>query len=162
MFRFVVPCLACVLWLAPAQAAEGDALAGVWTLDGAKSSNASGPLPKNETRTYGIAKSDGSLTLVVEGVAAEGTPYAYGATGEINGMEYPIPGRDEGARILGDSISWRRVDPLTVEMDIKKKGGIINATRHALSEDGRTLTVTEDGIDPEGKPIHASKVYRRR
>ena len=89
-------------------------------------------------------------------------PFAYAATGDINGREYPVVGRDVGARVLGDAISWRRIDPLTVEMTIKKKGEVINTTRHSVSQDGKTLTVTENGVDGEGRAIHATKLYDRQ
>jgi hypothetical protein len=151
-----------VLWLAQAAAADGDALLGTWALDVAKSSIDPGPFLKNETRTYRIADTGGALTLIVEGVEADGTPYAYGATGDINGMEYPIAGRDVGARILGDTISWARIAPYTVEMKIKKGGEVMSTTRHSVSQDGKTLTVTENGADAQGTTVHNVKVYDRQ
>jgi hypothetical protein len=120
-----------------------------------------GRIPKSETRIYGVIENGAVLTLVVDGVGADGVPFAYGATGDITGREYPVAGRDVGARILGDAISWKKIDDRSVEMDIKKKGEIINATRHSVSADGKTLTVTENGIDPDGKPIRAVTVYHR-
>lgn len=156
---FVLSFVVMVPALAPAAKADGDTLFGTWSLDAAKSSVESGPILKSETRTYRIANTGGSLTLVVEGIEEDGTTYAYGATGDMDGKEYPIAGRDEGAHILGDRISWRRIDPDTVEMTVKKKSDVINTTRHAVSQDGKTLTVAENGIDAEGKPIHATRVY---
>jgi hypothetical protein len=141
-------------------ASEADVFAGTWKLDAAQSKADMGKIPKSETRTYGVIE-DGVLTLVVDGIGADGVAYAYGATGDITGHEYPVVGRDVGARILGDAISWKKIDDRTVEMDIKKKGEIINATRHSVSADGKTLTVSENGIDPDGKPIQAVSVYHR-
>lgn len=148
--------------LAPgaAFAADADVFAGTWKLAAAQSKAETGKIPKSEIRTYGVIE-DGVLTLVVDGRGADGVAFAYGATGDISGKEYPVAGRDVGARILGDTISWNRIDARTVEMDIKKKGEIINATRHSVSADGKTLTVTENGIDPDGKPIRAITVYHR-
>ena len=145
---------------APAFAAEADVFAGSWKLDPAQSKAEAGTVPKSETRTYAVIQG-GVLTLVVEGVGADGTGFAYGATGDISGKEYPVTDRGQGARILGDAISWKKIDDRTVEMDIKKKGEIINATRHSVSADGKTLTITEDGIDPDAKPIRAVTVYHR-
>jgi len=115
-------------------AADADVFVGKWTLDAAQSKAETGTVPKSETRTYGVIE-EGVLTLIVDGVGADGVPFAYGATGDITGKEYPVAGRDVGARILGDAISWKKIDARTVEMDIKKKGEIINATRHSVSED---------------------------
>ena len=158
---FVLSCLLSALWFAPASAADPNPFAGTWVLDAAKSKTDDGPLPKSEVRTY-ATNIEGALTIVFEGIEADGMPYAYAATGDINGREYPVVGRDVGARILGDAISWRRIDPLTVEMTIKKKGDVINTTRHAVSQDGKTLTVTENGIDGEGRPVHDTKIYDRQ
>jgi hypothetical protein len=145
---------------ASAFAADADVFVGKWTLDAAQSKAEAGAVPKSETRTYGVIE-DGVLTLIVNGVGADGVAFAYGATGDISGKEYPVTDRDQGARILGDAISWKKVDARTVEMDIKKKGEIINATRHSVSADGKTLTVSENGIDADGKPIRAVTVYHR-
>jgi len=149
-----------MLALASALAADADVFAGTWKLDAAQSKAEAGTVPKSETRTYGVIEG-GVLTLVVDGVGADGVGYAYGATGDITGKEYPVTDRGQGARILGDAISWKKIDDRTVEMDIKKKGEIINATRHSVSTDGKTLTVSENGIDPDGKPVRAVDVYHR-
>jgi hypothetical protein len=141
-------------------AADADIFAGTWKLDAAQSRAEAGAIPKSETRTYAII-GQGVLTLVVDGVGADGMGFAYGATGDISGKEYPVTDRGQGARILGDAISWKKVDDRTIEMDIKKKDEIINATRHSVSGDGKTLTITESGIDPDGKPIRATTVYHR-
>lgn len=144
-----------------ALAADADIFKGAWKLDAAQSKAEAGAVPKSETRIYGVIE-EGVLTLIVNGVGAGGTPFAYGATGDINGKDYPVTDREQGARILGDAITWKKIDDRTVEMDVKKKGGeIINATRHSVSTDGKTLTVTENGIDPDGKPVKAVTVYHR-
>lgn len=148
------------LMLASAFAGDADVFAGTWKFDPAQSKAEAGAIPKSETRTYAVLK-DGVLTLVVDGVGADGMGFAYGATGDISGKEYPVTDRGQGARILGDAISWKKIDDRTIEMDIKKKGEIINATRHSVSADGKTLTVTENGIDPDEKPIRAVAVYHR-
>ena len=141
-------------------AADADVFTGTWKLDPDQSMAEAGAIPKSETRTYAVVMGD-VLTLVVDGIGADGMGFAYGATGDITGKEYPVTDRGQGARILGDAISWKKVDDRTVEMDIKKKGEVINATRHSVSADGRTLTITENGIDPDGKPIRAVTVYHR-
>ena len=165
MFRivasFVLCCLLSALSFAPGMAAETNPFVGTWTLNVAKSKVDEGRLPQSEVRTYST-NLEGALTLIAEGIEADGTPYAYGATGDINGREYPVVGRDVGARILGDAISWRRIDPTTVEMTIKKKGAVLNTTRHSVSEDGKTLTISENGADDEGRPIHETRLYDRQ
>jgi hypothetical protein len=156
---FAVMCFVSLAWLAPAAAAESNPFVGSWVLDASRSKFDEGPVPKAETRTYAISQVAGALTIVVEGVGPDGAAYAYGASGDLDGKTYPIAGRDEGARILGDAISWKRIDPNTVEMAVKKKGDVLDTVRHSVSEDGKTLTVTENGVGPEGMPAHATMVY---
>src|SRR5436190_9911154 len=103
------------LALASAFAADADVFKGTWKLDPALSKAEAGAVPKSETRIYAIAE-EGVLTLVVDGVGADGMGFAYGATGDISGKEYPVTDRGQGARILGDTISWKKVDDRTVEM----------------------------------------------
>jgi hypothetical protein len=158
---FAALCLVSLGWLAPATAvaAESNPLIGTWVFDASRSKFDEGPVPKAETRTYSISQVAGALTMVVEGVGPDGAAYAYGASGDLDGKTYPIAGRDEGARILGDSISWRRIDANTVEMAVKKKTDVLDTVRHSVSEDGKTLTVTENGLGPEGMRVHATMVY---
>jgi hypothetical protein len=163
LFRTIASlvCLLSLVSIAQAPAAETNPFAGVWTFDAGKSKAESGALPKTETRTYATSL-EGALTIIVEGADMDSAPYAYAATGDINGREYPVVGRDVGARILGDAISWKRIDANTVEMTIKKKGEIINMTRHAVSVDGKTLTIDENGVDDQGRTIRQTRVYGRR
>ena len=158
---FTASCLLLpLLAVGSALGADADLFKGTWKLDPGQSMAEAGAIPKSETRTYAVVMGD-VLTLVVDGIGADGMGFAYGATGDISGKEYPVTDRGQGARILGDAISWKKIDDRTVEMDIKKKGEVINATRHSVSADGRTLTITENGIDPDGKPIRAVTVYHR-
>lgn len=148
------------LTIAPDFAAESNPFAGAWVLDTARSRATAAVLPKSETRVYG-SNVDRALTVVIEGVGADGEAFAYAAAGDLNGRAYPVVGRDVGARTLGDTISWSRTDPLTVEMKVLKKGEIINLTRHTLSDGGKTLTVGESLIDDRGERSESVKVFGR-
>jgi mannose-6-phosphate isomerase-like protein (cupin superfamily) len=152
-------CLVSVACIGQASSAETDALVGTWVLDAAKSRTTE-PLPMHETRTYHLTDL-GTVNVVVEGEDAYGADYAYAASGELDGRVWPVAGRDVGARILGDTISWQRIDPNTIEMDIKKKGAAFNTTRHSVSGDGMTLTISENGVDDENRPVHDTRVYER-
>jgi hypothetical protein len=148
------------LTIAPVFAAEPNPFAGAWVLDASRSRAPAAMLPKSETRVYG-SNVEGALTVVIEGVGADGEAFAYAATGDLNGRSYPVVGRDVGARTLGDTISWFRPDPLTVEMKVVKKGEVINLTRHSLSDGGKTLTVGESLIDDKGERSESVKVFGR-
>ncbi len=47
-------------------------------------------------------------------------------------------------------------------MVIRKRGELMNVTRHSVSGDGKTLTVTENGLDGDDRPVHDTKVYSRQ
>ncbi len=148
------------LTISPVFAAEPNPFAGVWVLDISRSRVTAAVLPKSETRVYG-SNVDGALTVVIEGVGADGEAFAYAAAGDLNGRAYPVVGRDVGARTLGDTISWSWTDSLTVEMKVLKKGEVINLTRHTLSDDGKTLTVGESLIDDRGEKSESVKILAR-
>lgn len=149
------------LALAPVFAAESNPFAGAWVLDIARSRTTAAVLPKSETRVYG-SNVEGALTVVIEGVGADGEAFAYAAAGDLNARAYPVVGRDVGARTLGDTISWTRIDSRTVEMKVLKKGQIINLTRHFLSEDSKTLTVEETLTNDQGSTANTTKVFDKR
>jgi hypothetical protein len=155
---FILPGFLLLLWLVPGLAAT-DALVGNWTLDAGKSHVDPAHVLKSETRSYGMSQ-DNVVTVVVEGVDADGTPETYAATGDVDGKDYPVP--DLGSRHDADAIAWTRIDSRTIDEKLKKKGALVREVRHSVSEDGATLTVTESGEDPQGRPIDAMMVYERQ
>ena len=94
--------------LAQTSSPDSNPLLGTWTLNVAKSSIDYAPLPRDESRTYRAAPTDG-LIFSVEGTDGAGASYAYGATAAVDGREYPMPGT--GTRNGGDAVSWTLVDP---------------------------------------------------
>lgn len=127
-----------LLSISSAIAAEATPFAGTWVLDVGKSTGLS--LPKNERRIYATSE-DVNFLVTVEGVDATGEPYAYGASGDLDGRTYPM--LELGKRTDGDAITWTRIDANTIDMKISSKGKTINLTRHAVSGDGKILTVSE-------------------
>lgn len=150
-----------VLPMVPAMAAEANPFAGNWVMDVGESNSVNAALPKSETRVYG-SNVEGALTIVIEGIAADGAAFAYAATGDLNDRAYPVVGRDVGARTLGDTIVWSRLGPRTVEMKVLKKGDVINLTRHTLSDDGKTLTVRESLAGERGPLSQSTKIFVRK
>ncbi|MEO8143686.1 MAG: hypothetical protein ABI654_05680 [Betaproteobacteria bacterium] len=61
-------------------------LLGDWKLNVGKSMADPGPLVQGEGRCY-EANDDGDLKLFVQGNAASGAAYSYGATGKIDGKD---------------------------------------------------------------------------
>jgi hypothetical protein len=63
---------------------------------------------------------------------------------------------------MADTAAPKRIDDNTYE-NVWKKGGKVTVTaKVSVSKDGKVLTVTQDGMDPEGKKVHTVSVYDRQ
>jgi len=145
--------------LAQTEATVTNPLLGSWTLNVAESSIDYAPLPRSEHRTY-EALSNNGMTFSVEGIDGAGDPYAYGSTAAIDGNEYAMPG--SGTRNGGDTVSWTFVDANSVDAVVWKLGEVVNRARLAVSNNGTLLTITENGISPDGTPTHGVRIYDRQ
>ena len=145
--------------LAQTSSADANPLLGTWTLNVAKSSIDYAPLPRDESRTYRAAPNDG-MVFSVEGTDGDGASYAYGTTAAVDGREYPMPGT--GTRNGGDAVSWTLVDPRNVHAVVMRMGEVVNRVVLSVSNDGRVLTITENGTGPDGSPTHGVRVYDRQ
>jgi hypothetical protein len=132
---------------------------GTWALDVARSKVDYGVLPKAEVRTYELTAT-GGIRLRVEGTDGTGGTFSYGAVGDIDGRDYPLIGA--GTRNGGDTVSWTAINAYRVDAVVKKAGAVVNATRLMVSTDGTTLTITETGTGPNGRPTHGVRVYKKR
>jgi hypothetical protein len=55
-----------------------------------------------------------------------------------------------------------RPNSRTIEVIYRRKGKDVATVKREVSEDGRLLTVTEDGVNTKGEKIHSVEVYERR
>ena len=134
-------------------------LLGNWKLNVGKSTADPGPLVQCETRSYEAIGGDG-LKLFVQGVGATGAAYSYGATGKLDGKDYPLTG--SGTRNGADSASWLRIDSNTTESVVKQAGKVVNLVRFEVSQDGRVLSLHERGTSPSGVATRGVRVYDRQ
>jgi squalene-hopene/tetraprenyl-beta-curcumene cyclase len=148
-----------VLALTQTSLADPNPLLGTWTLNVEKSHIDYAPLPRNEKRTYRAAASNGMI-FSVEGTDGAGVRYGYGSTAALDGREYSMAGT--GTRNGGDAVSWRLVEPNTVSAVVTKLGDVVNRVRLSVSTDGRALTITEHGKNPNGMPTEGVRVYDRQ
>lgn len=132
-------------------------LTGTWKLDLTKSKYDPGPAPKSLTRTV-EAQGDG-VKYSFAGVAADGTPIAYGFSVEFNGKDNPISGSmPTGA----DTIAATRVDATHYVATLKKAGKVIGTSKVAVSKDGKITTVDATGTNPAGVKTHDVQVYEKQ
>lgn len=137
-----------VLWAA-------DPGVGTWKLDVAKSKYAPGPAPKSATVTY-EETADG-IKRTGESIDAGEKKTSFEYTAKIDGKDYPVTG-SEGF----DAISLKRINDHTVAARLKKSGKVVSNARRVVSSDGKTMTLTINGINDQGKKTHTVAVYEKQ
>jgi hypothetical protein len=83
------------------------------------------------------------------GVRTDGTPVKFTFTANYDGKEYPVTGNS-----AWDTISLKQIDANNVTVVLTKKGTKYHMTdRLVVSPDARTLTLTRNGTDTDGKAV---------
>jgi hypothetical protein len=126
--------------------AQGDPHLGTWVLNVAKSKYTPGPPPKEQTSVYS-ASGQGIK------VATKGTDYA----ANFDGKDYPATGNPDW-----DAVSIKRVDSHTIEFTRKKAGKTVQTATSVVSKDGKTRTITTNGVNAQGQKISTVGVYEKK
>jgi hypothetical protein len=144
----------CVATLLGGTAAfAGDNWVGTWKLNAAKTEGAGGI----RAQTLTFESTPDGIKLMSEGTDAQGKPMKGGYTSKFDGKDVPWAGNP-----MADTAAPKRIDDNTYE-NVWKKGGKVTVTaKVSVSKDGKVLTVTQDGMDPEGKKVHTVSVYDRQ
>jgi hypothetical protein len=137
--------------------AQSNPLLGTWKLNTAKSKSSPTPLPKSLTRTV-TAQGEGAK-YAFEGVAADGSPIAYGFTVSYDGKEAAITGSGPGG---ADAISIKRINANEYEAVLKKGGKVVGSAKAEVSKDGKVTTVTSKGTGSDGKSMSTTSVYDKQ
>jgi hypothetical protein len=154
---FTVLCVVVLTLVAPtahsAQSSQSDPRIGTWKLNVAKSNDNT---RKSETRTY--TQSGDSVTAHVEIVNNDGSTQVYGDTAKPDGKDYPLTGQGPGG---AETVSIKRVGN-TFTYESKKGGKLLITTKVTFSAHGKIMTMTSKGVDANGKPIDAVRVYDKQ
>jgi hypothetical protein len=62
----------------------------------------------------------------------------------------------------GDTTSGKRIDANTTESTRKREGKVVQTQKRVVSADGKTMTITLSGTDPDGKTINNVLVYEKQ
>ncbi len=146
-------CTAIVFSSAIALAAEN--WLGTWKLDVAKSKFVPGPGPKSLTLKFEATK-DG-IKLTSDGVNAGGKPTHGEYVSKFDGQDVPWTGNPDA-----DMASPKRIDDNSYENTWKKGGKATITAKVVVSEDGKTLTVTQNGTDSKGRTVNSTNVYHKQ
>jgi|KBSMisStaDraftv2_1062788.scaffolds.fasta_scaffold2410908_1 glucose/arabinose dehydrogenase len=129
--------------------------------------NSLGIWKRNVTKTTARTQNTKSETVVREEVEggvkqtttrerADGTKSIFSYTAKYDGKEHTV------TNAPFDTISIKQIDANTF-IETRKTGGVLHATgRVAISKDGKTMTVTTEGFDPQGKSDIGTYVYDKQ
>jgi len=136
---------------------QKDAHIGSWKLNVAKSKFNPGPGYKSETRTY-EPTADG-YRFQGERVNPDGSTLKYGFTVKYDNKDYRVTGKDPGG---ADTIAVKLVDANNIESTSKKGSEVLYTSKVVVSNDGKVMTITTKGKNPDGDPFDNLQVYDRQ
>ena len=157
--RWVPGLLAGVLVLAASSVAlaqDKDPANGTWKLNIAKSTFSPGPAPKEMTAT--IESAGPGRHVEVSGSASDGTAIKWGYSGNFDRKDIRMTGTNPDA----DVVTLRRLSPTTVRSTYKKNGKQTLVNGVSVSEDGKTLTVAQSGVNANGQTVKNTLVFDKQ
>ena len=128
---------------------------GTWKLNVAKSTYSPGPAPKSITVVFAAAGQ--GVKLSAEGVNGDGSKFAVTYTANYDGKDVPVTG---SATV--DAVSLKRINATTVEETRKKGGKVVVTFTRVVSADGKSLTITGKGTNPQGQAFTNVELYEKQ
>jgi uncharacterized protein YpmB len=124
---------------------------GTWKLNEAKSKLVPG-MGKNTTVVYSEQKD--KIKVAVEGVDKDGKPTHGVWVGKFDGKSYPAKGNQGWS-----SAAYKMVNERTNDITTWKDGKVVWSGRIEVAKDGKSRTVTMNGIGADGKKFKGKSVY---
>jgi hypothetical protein len=140
--------LSTIVWAA-------DPAVGTWKLDPAKSKYMPGPPAKSGTVTY--EETAGGFRRTGTTVDANGKATSFEYTAKLDGADYPVKGSE-----TFDAIAIKRLNDNAANATLKKGGKVVSTAQRVVSQDGKTLTITISGTDPQGRKMKNVSVYQKQ
>jgi hypothetical protein len=151
----VVSLAACSAIVLSSSALAAENWLGTWKLNVAKSSFVPAPGPKSLTLKFERTK-DG-IKFTGDGVDAEGKPTHTEFVSKFDGQEVPYKGNPDA-----DTASPKKIDDNSYENVWKKDGKTTVTGKYVVSEDGKTLNVTQTGTDAKGRTVNSTIIYDKQ
>jgi hypothetical protein len=159
--RFSRAFAACTLVLVATAAAGTRVLAqsdphnGTWTFNAAKSKYTGTPAPKEQTSMYTVTSQ--SVMVSTKGTGADGKPTNTDFTANFDGKDYPVKGNRDW-----DAVAVKRVDSHTIEFTRKRGGKTVQTATSTVAKDGKTRTITVNGMNADGQKVSYVAVYEKK
>ena len=138
-----------------ATAAAPDPVVGTWQLNPSKSKFTSGPVIKDQTRTY--SQSGPTITLVMKTMGPDGKEVVSKTTYQLDGKDFPVTGNPDY-----DTLSGEQVDSNTAKFNLKKGGKTVGETTRTVSKDGKTLTAKQKVTNSKGEKSEGVMVFDKQ
>jgi hypothetical protein len=135
--------------------AQSNPWLGMWKLNLAKSTYASGQTPRSTTFTFQGAGAN--LTNTVDTVDAAGSSIRLVRSHNYDGQPHPLPGDPDQ-----DTRSYTRIDANTLISASTKAGKLVQVATLVLSPDSRTITITTRGTNAGGQQVNTVAVYDKQ
>jgi hypothetical protein len=145
----------CAIALSSSVALAGDNWLGTWKLDVAKSKYSPGPAPKSQTLKW--EKTNGGVRLTSDTVDAGGKATHGSYVSTYDGKVVPWTGNPDA-----DTASAKKIDDNGYENVWKKNGKVTITAKVVVSNDAKTLTVTQIGTDSKGRAVNNTSVYAKQ
>jgi hypothetical protein len=149
------PALMLALVLGCTEVRPPDPLVGTWMLNVQRSRFRPGVPPKSMMLTFDQTPTGLHAVSVV--VLRDGTSSTNEYTAACDDKDYPITGV---AQV--DTVSVRQIDTLTSERIDKRGGQRVQSYTRQVYADGRTLLVTQKGMDATGSFVDHQMVFDKK
>jgi hypothetical protein len=131
---------------------------GTWKLNPGKSKYSGVATPRSRVQTW--ESQNGGVKNHTEGVAGDGSAINFSYTAKFDGKDNPITG--SGAPSGADSVALKRIDANTIDTVYKKSGKSVTTARLSISKDGKVMTATAKGTNPDGTTTDVHAVYDKQ
>src|SRR3954468_21448818 len=128
---------------------------GTWRLNEAKSKIAKGT-GKNTMVLY-KSGGMGKTKVIVDGMDGTGKASHTEWTGKFDGQDYAVTGD-----AMQDARSYKQIDDRNLDFWVKKGGKVTTSGHVMIAADGKSRTVTTNGMTAKGKKYTSTAVYEKQ
>jgi len=154
----IIALVAAILLVSAGLTADDNPLIGKWKINLAKTKYSAGTPPKNQVITYDMVGDALRLTAEIDNAQGHQTN-SY--TAKYDGKDYPFTSTARDAA-TGQTVRLKRIDASTTQRTTYFKGKQIGTVTEVVSKDGKTLTRTQKGVNPQGQPIDNIQLLDRQ
>jgi hypothetical protein len=137
------------------QTPASDPMIGTWKLNLSKSTYTPGPAPQSAINKF--EPWEDGMKATIDVVDGQGGKMHVEVTAKFDGKDYPIKGLP-----IADTISLKQVNAKQNDIVWKKGGKVVMTGKTVISADGKIVTLTQTGTDPQGRAINNVAVYDKQ